>query len=328
MPFEYAIRVHEKGGGFDISSRDAAMVISAPIAATPVNSQSSLRLPTARTSELTISVEGQVYEFPSVTPEKVEAVLLLLAGRETPASIPSSEFLLQISNKGVDDDSSQPTVSRRTASLERFREKRKERCFDKKIRYSRRKEVAQRMLRKNGQFASVKDMSQISDDNWDSGNSTQPEPVVYRCQHCGVCETSTPAMRRGPEGPRTLCNACGLMWANKGTLRDLARGGISKHTFEQNEPEPLECKPHANDTVNSYCNQDEELIGITERIADDSSIGIEHPSANLSEQDTFEELTGNKFEIPASFVNQVDADQHVGAQWPGWNHAIVNFTKD
>lgn len=38
---------------------------------------------------------------------------------------------------------------------------------------------------------------------------------VRRCQHCGVGENSTPAMRRGPAGPRTLCNACGLMWANK-----------------------------------------------------------------------------------------------------------------
>ena len=35
------------------------------------------------------------------------------------------------------------------------------------------------------------------------------------CQHCGISEKSTPAMRRGPSGPRTLCNACGLMWANK-----------------------------------------------------------------------------------------------------------------
>jgi hypothetical protein len=26
-------------------------------------------------------------------------------------------------------------------------------------------------------------------------------------------------MRRGPEGPRTLCNACGLMWANKVNIR-------------------------------------------------------------------------------------------------------------
>lgn len=38
---------------------------------------------------------------------------------------------------------------------------------------------------------------------------------IRRCHHCGVSESSTPAMRRGPAGPRTLCNACGLMWANK-----------------------------------------------------------------------------------------------------------------
>jgi transcription elongation factor Elf1 len=36
-----------------------------------------------------------------------------------------------------------------------------------------------------------------------------------RCVHCGIGEKSTPMMRRGPSGPRTLCNACGLMWANK-----------------------------------------------------------------------------------------------------------------
>lgn len=38
---------------------------------------------------------------------------------------------------------------------------------------------------------------------------------LRRCQHCGISENSTPAMRRGPAGPRSLCNACGLMWANK-----------------------------------------------------------------------------------------------------------------
>lgn len=38
------------------------------------------------------------------------------------------------------------------------------------------------------------------------------------CQHCGISEKLTPAMRRGPAGPRTLCNACGLMWANKVNL--------------------------------------------------------------------------------------------------------------
>jgi hypothetical protein len=35
------------------------------------------------------------------------------------------------------------------------------------------------------------------------------------CQNCGISSRVTPAMRRGPAGPRSLCNACGLMWANK-----------------------------------------------------------------------------------------------------------------
>ncbi|XP_021762216.1 GATA transcription factor 19-like [Chenopodium quinoa] len=50
-------------------------------------------------------------------------------------------------------------ISHRIASLVRFREKRKERCFDNKIRYTIRKEVAQRMHRKNGQFASLREGS-------------------------------------------------------------------------------------------------------------------------------------------------------------------------
>ena len=39
---------------------------------------------------------------------------------------------------------SKPIQPQRAASLNRFREKRKERCFDKKIRYNVRKEVAMR----------------------------------------------------------------------------------------------------------------------------------------------------------------------------------------
>ncbi|KAM0039262.1 putative transcription factor TIFY family [Helianthus debilis subsp. tardiflorus] len=96
------------------------------------------------TNQLTLSFQGQVYVFDSVSPEK--------------------------------DLSS---THRRLASLMRFREKRKERNFEKKIRYTVRKEVA------------------------------------LSCRHCGVNEKSTPMMRKGPDGPKTLCNACGLMWANK-----------------------------------------------------------------------------------------------------------------
>ncbi|XP_008782870.1 protein FAR1-RELATED SEQUENCE 5-like isoform X2 [Phoenix dactylifera] len=33
-----------------------------------------------------------------------------------------------------------------------------------------------------------------------------------RCLRCGISAKATPHMRRGPEGPRTLCNACGIAW--------------------------------------------------------------------------------------------------------------------
>lgn len=47
--------------------------------------------------------------------------------------------------QGIVDMPKHSNLSRRIASLVRFREKRKERCFDKKIRYTVRKEVAQRL---------------------------------------------------------------------------------------------------------------------------------------------------------------------------------------
>ncbi|KAI8333120.1 hypothetical protein BC941DRAFT_435146 [Chlamydoabsidia padenii] len=46
----------------------------------------------------------------------------------------------------------------------------------------------------------------------------QPKKVYitmedYRCSDCG--STNSPEWRRGPLGPKTLCNACGLRWAKK-----------------------------------------------------------------------------------------------------------------
>ncbi|KAG1053409.1 hypothetical protein G6F43_004513 [Rhizopus delemar] len=35
----------------------------------------------------------------------------------------------------------------------------------------------------------------------------------YVCKDCGT--TSSPEWRKGPQGPKTLCNACGLRWAKK-----------------------------------------------------------------------------------------------------------------
>ncbi|XP_037491169.1 GATA transcription factor 19 isoform X5 [Jatropha curcas] len=262
-----------------------------------------------RASELTIAFEGEVYVFPSVTPEKVQAVLLLLGGSDTSVSVPSSEFLLQ-QNTGVyhsvDDASRGSKLSRRIASLVRFRQKRKDRCFEKKIRYNCRKEVAKRMHRKNGQFASLKDCYNTdAGSNWEPSNViSHSESILRRCQHCGISEKATPAMRRGPAGPRSLCNACGLMWANKGTLRDLTKGG-KQISFDQNEMGNI--KPSTLERENPYANRDEE--GSPEESKPgplDSDNSVRPNEQDL--QDTLDDLgnvSSSEFEIPGNFDDQV-----------------------
>lgn len=261
----------------------------------------------SRTSELTLSFEGEVYVFPAVTPEKVQAVLLLLGGRDVPTGVPTIEVPFNQIYRGVGENPKRSNLSRRLASLVRFREKRKERCFDKKIRYTVRKEVAQRMHRKNGQFASIKENSGAS--SWDSPQSClqdgtpRPETVLRRCQHCGVSENNTPAMRRGPAGPRTLCNACGLMWANKGTLRDLSKGGRNV-SMDHIEPEtPVDVKPSITD--GDFCgNQDEH-----EALADPSKAvteGSNGPSVNPDEQGLHEDLTDT---LPMGLVHSSATDE-------------------
>ncbi|GFP79234.1 gata transcription factor 24 [Phtheirospermum japonicum] len=178
-------------------------------------------------NQLTLSFQGQVYVFDSVSPEKVQAVLLLLGGREIPPNIPTLP-VSTANNRGLSSTPQKLNVPQRLASLIRFREKRKERNFDKKIRYTVRKEVALRMQRNKGQFTSSKPANDESASNWESNPSwgtdgNGPQVKDTRCRHCGASSQKTPMMRRGPEGPRTLCNACGLMWANKGTLRDLSK---------------------------------------------------------------------------------------------------------
>ncbi|CAN6162853.1 unnamed protein product [Urochloa humidicola] len=184
-------------------------------------------VPPMANNQLTLSFQGEVYVFDSVSPDKVQAVLLLLGGRE-------------LHHTGLGGASSSGAYSKRlnfphrVASLMRFREKRKERNFDKKIRYTVRKEVALRMQRNRGQFTSSKPKpdeivaaEMISADgspNW--GAVEGRPPSAAECHHCGINATNTPMMRRGPDGPRTLCNACGLMWANKGLLRDLSKSSV------------------------------------------------------------------------------------------------------
>ncbi|GFZ10078.1 similar to ZIM-LIKE 2 [Actinidia rufa] len=225
----------------------------------------------------------------------VQAVLLLLGGREIPTGVPTVDVPSGPNHRDVDDNPKRSNISRRIASLVRFREKRKERCFDKKIRYSVRKEVAQRMHRKNGQFASLKANSGSS--TWDSAKSflqgdgtPHPETVVRRCQHCGVSETSTPAMRRGPAGPRTLCNACGLMWANKETSIDVkplimeGENSSGNHGDPGTPEDPSKAVTGRSDNPSVNPDEEEELCRTAEDHANSLPVGIVNPSHNLDEQ--------------------------------------------
>ncbi|KAL1564599.1 GATA transcription factor 24 [Salvia divinorum] len=173
--------------------------------------------------QLTLSFQGEVYVFDSVSPEKVQAVLLLLGGYEVPTGIPTPGMTPQ-NHRNLGDYPGRSSQPQRAASLNRFREKRKERCFEKKIRYTVRKEVALRMQRKKGQFMSSKSMlDEPGSSSADWNGNCGPEEQETSCIHCGISSKSTPMMRRGPDGPKTLCNACGLKWASKGVLRDLTK---------------------------------------------------------------------------------------------------------
>ncbi|KAF8406109.1 hypothetical protein HHK36_008189 [Tetracentron sinense] len=77
-----------------------------------------------------------------------------------------------------------------------------------------------RMQHKKGQFTSSKtNFEEVASaaSSWNATHGSEDDsPQETLCAHCGTSSKSTPMMRRGPAGPRTLCNACGLMWANKG----------------------------------------------------------------------------------------------------------------
>ncbi|XVE49456.1 hypothetical protein DITRI_Ditri01bG0084100 [Diplodiscus trichospermus] len=179
----------------------------------------------AGADQLTLSFQGEVYVFDSVSPDKVQAVLLLLGGYEIPSGIPALGTV-PVAQRGIGDFPGRSIQPQRAASLNRFREKRKERCFEKKIRYTVRKEVALRMQRKKGQFTSSKAISDevaSASSGWSGTHSPGQDEQETLCTNCGISSKSTPMMRRGPAGPRTLCNACGLKWANKGVLRDLSK---------------------------------------------------------------------------------------------------------
>lgn len=249
----------------------------------------------SRKSELTLSFEGEVFVFPAITPEKVQAVLLLLGERDTHAGVSTVEVACGQDNRVTGNPTRKSIISHRIASLVRFREKRKERCFDNKIRYAIRKEVAQRMHRKNGQFASLGEGLASSNleakKNLLVGGNLGTETVLHRCQHCGVSENDTPAMRRGPDGPRTLCNACGLMWANKGTLRNLSKG---RRSFILDQAEPRTSEGDSSAVTVAYVSsfvepQKKNSYGVADATSMLTEIAVDS-SGNFGKEDTLAEL--------------------------------------
>ncbi|XP_020103510.1 GATA transcription factor 20-like isoform X2 [Ananas comosus] len=213
-----------RGGGGGGHGEGEGMEVDGPCDPGHSGEHHGMLAPHVGDNQLTLSFQGEVYVFDSVTPEKVQAVLLLLGGREISTST-TNPFPSSSHNRRIN-------LPHRVASLMRFREKRKERNFEKKIRYTVRKEVALRMQRNKGQFISSKSKPEDSTNDaaiWDTSAQqwTPPPdnrpPAASECHHCGISAKATPMMRRGPDGPRTLCNACGLVWANKGMMRDLSK---------------------------------------------------------------------------------------------------------
>ncbi|XP_019227814.1 PREDICTED: GATA transcription factor 25-like isoform X1 [Nicotiana attenuata] len=210
----------------------------------------------ANLNQLTLSFRGQVFVFDGVTTHKVQSVFQLLGGYEYSQGMQT----VGLASPNQEDSVDYPLLCadpKRLESLIRFREKRKRRCYGKKIRYDVRQEVAFRhtylspwhlpqffvlgnwysrlwnvnkiwMQRKNGQFARKGSGEPKQDDN---------PPEETWCIHCGTSSKDTPMMRRGPAGPRTLCNACGLTWANKGIMRNLYTASYDNTLLTEPEDE-------------------------------------------------------------------------------------------
>ncbi|KAF9956107.1 hypothetical protein BGZ72_003009 [Mortierella alpina] len=60
-------------------------------------------------------------------------------------------------------------------------------------------------------------------------------PSRPRCSYCSIA--STPRWRRGPDGPNTLCNRCGILWKRGKILQD-ANSSESTYESESSAPEP------------------------------------------------------------------------------------------
>ncbi|CAO2144496.1 unnamed protein product [Urochloa humidicola] len=163
---------------------------------------------------LSMTYQGKAYVFDSVPPHKVETILMLLKGYElVPQSAkPQLTHLVQPIVVPRDFD--------RTAAVSRYREKRKSTLkFDVKADYSIRREIASRIARRRGKFVASDKSSEHSVAAAHRHHGEATDQQLEFCANCGESSEATPMMRRGPNGCRTFCNACGLMWAKTNKIR-------------------------------------------------------------------------------------------------------------
>ncbi|CAN8230676.1 unnamed protein product [Cochlearia groenlandica] len=187
-------------------------------------------------NQLTISFRGQVYVFDGVGHDKVDAVLSLLgSSNELSSGSQVMEVVAHQNHMPVVDYQTRCSLPQRAQSLDRFRKKKSARCFEKKVRYEVRQEVALRMARNKGQFTSAKMTDGADNSSTDQDSAQDDGHLEISCTHCGISSKCTPMMRRGPSGPRTLCNACGLFWVSRGTLRDLFKKTENNLRFPSGE---------------------------------------------------------------------------------------------
>ncbi|KAJ1980446.1 hypothetical protein H4R34_002453 [Dimargaris verticillata] len=79
-----------------------------------------------------------------------------------------------------------------------------------------------------------------------SGSYNNNPGGTKKCQYCG-CKT-TPMWRRGPAGPGTLCNACGVKWKHGKILQGVTSEDMSQRVAEQARAEAGKCNSASSPT--------------------------------------------------------------------------------
>uniref|UniRef100_J3N954 Tify domain-containing protein n=1 Tax=Oryza brachyantha TaxID=4533 RepID=J3N954_ORYBR len=151
---------------------------------------------------LVMYYRGREFVFDSVQPQKIENIILHLNGE---GMIPQS---IRPHPTNLVRPIAVPENFDRFAALTRYREKKRNIKFITKADYSARRQVALRMKRSKGKFAPTVGTSEVS-----LGSGVHRKGITF-CTNCGESSDATPMMRHGPNGTKTFCNACGLMWAN------------------------------------------------------------------------------------------------------------------